>query len=70
MAISDISFDVNRLVIGFKESFFKTIKIIFTMIFNLPTWVQIPIAIIFVLFVILIAYLTWKNRDEWRHVKC
>ena len=70
MAVSDISFDVNKLVIGFKESFFKTIKIIFTLIFNLPMWVKIPMAIIFVLFVILIAYLTWKNRDEWRHVKC
>lgn len=70
MAVNDISFDIDTFFGGLKDSFFKTIKIIFTMIFNLPMWVKIPISIIFVLFVILIGYLTWKNRNEWRHVKC
>lgn len=70
MAINDISFDINNLVSGFRDSFFKTAKIILVMIFNLPMWVKIPLAIISILLVIGIAILTWKNRDEWRHVKC
>ena len=70
IAVNDLSLNIDNLVTGFKNSFFKTLKIIFIMIFNLPIWVKIPLAIIFVLFVIGIAILTWKNRNEWRHVKC
>ncbi len=71
MGIEDINldFDIDSIIEGIKDSFFKTIRIMFQMIFGLPFVVKITIAIIFVLSVIGIFYLTWKSRDEWRHVK-
>jgi len=71
MGIEDFNFnfDINKILENIRDSFFKTVRIIFMMIFNLPTHIKITLAILFVLFVIGIAVLTWKYRDEWRYVK-
>ena len=71
MNLNDINldFDITAFLESIKDGFFKTVRIIFMMIFNLPTSVKIIIAIFFVIMVIGIGYLTWKYRDEWRYVK-
>ena len=65
----NIDFDINEIIELIKNGFFKTVKLIFMMIFNLPTGVKIALAIFFVLLVIGIGYLIWKYREEWRYVK-
>ena len=69
MNIDDLNFDFNQLLEGIKDGFFKMVRIIFIMFFNLPIWIRITLAILFVLFVIGIAVLTWKYRDKWRYVE-
>ena len=71
MNLDDINldFDLNQLFESIKDSFFKIVRIIFMMFFNLPTKVKIILAVFFVLFVIGIGYLTWRYRNEWQYVK-
>ena len=71
MKLDDINldFDINKMIEGIRDGFFKIIRIIFRMIFNLPTGVKIMLAVLLLLFTIGIGYLTWKYRDEWRYVK-
>ncbi len=71
MGLEDINIDFNieEMIEGLRDSFFKIIVIIFNLIFGLPIWVKITLAICFVLFVIGIAYLTWIYRDEWQYVR-
>ncbi len=71
MGIEDIKvdFDIDQIIEGIRDSLFKTVRIVFNLIFGLPISVKITIAILFVLSVIGISYLTWKYRDEWRYVK-
>ena len=64
-----LDFDITAFLESIKEGFFKTIRIILIMIYNLPTSVKIIIAVFFVIIVIGIGYLTWKYRGEWQHVK-
>ena len=65
----NLDFDITAFFESIKDGFFKTVRIIFMMIFNLPTSVKIIIAVFFLLLVIGIGYLTWKYRYEWQHVK-
>ncbi len=65
----NFNFDLNKIFEGISDSFFKTVRLIFMMIFNLPTGIKITLAIIFLLVIISIGYLAWKYRDEWRYVK-
>ncbi len=65
----NIDFDVAGFLEGIKDGFFKTVRIILMMIYDLPTNVKITIAVLFVFIVIGIGYLTWKYRDEWKYVK-
>ncbi len=65
----NLDFDITGFLQSIKDGFFKIIRIILIMIYDLPTGVKVTIAILFVLFVIVIGYLTWKYRDEWRYVK-
>ncbi len=71
MELDDINldFDITEFLESIKDGFFKIVRIILIMIYDLPINVKITIAVIFVLFVIGIGYLTWKYRDEWRYVK-
>ena len=64
-----LDFDVNKILEGIKDGFFKIVRTIFTMFFGLPMWIKITMAVIFILVVIGIAILTWKYRNEWRYVK-
>ncbi len=65
----NLDFDINGFLESIKDGFFKTVRIILIMIYDLPTSVKITIAVFFVLLVIGIGYFTWKYRDEWRYVK-
>jgi len=71
MGLEDINidFDIGEMIEGANNAVFKTFKIIFTMFVDLPPFVKITMAILFVLFTIGIGFLTWKYRDEWMHVK-
>ncbi len=71
MNLDDINldFDITGFLESIKDGFFKIVRIILMMIYDLPTKVKVTFAILFVLFVIGIGYLTWKYRDEWRYVK-
>ena len=65
----NFDFDIGGWIKNITDAFFKTVRTIFTMFFNLPMWVKITSAILLILFVIGIAILTWKYRDEWQYVK-
>ncbi len=65
----NIDFDLDKIIKGVQDAFFKVVRTIFIMIFNLPKGVKIALAIFMVLLVIGIGYLTWKYREEWRYVK-
>ncbi len=65
----NLDFDINKIIEGIRDGFFKIVRTIFMMFFNLPVWVKITLAIFSVLLVIVIVYLTWKYRDEWQYVK-
>lgn len=71
MDLSDLSvdLDISKMIKGIKDAFFKTVRIILLKIYNLPLGVKITLAIILILIVSGIGFLTWKYRKEWQHVK-
>ena len=71
MNLDDINFDFDfmGMIKGVGDIIFRTIRIIFVMFLNLPTPVKITMAIVFILLVMVIGYLTWRYREEWRYVK-
>ncbi len=64
-----LDFDINAILESIKDIFFKTVRTIFLMFLNLPTWVKVTFSIVLLFIVIGIGYLTWKYRDEWKYVK-
>ena len=71
MGLDDINidFDLGKMIEGFKNAMFKTVRIIFLFFINLPKGAKITLLILFMLFVVGIGILAWKYRYEWQNVK-
>ncbi|KKN58822.1 hypothetical protein LCGC14_0548280 [marine sediment metagenome] len=71
MGLNDLNFDfdINKIIEDIRDIIFKTVRVMFNMVFGLPTWIKITLAVLLVLSAIGIAFLTWKYRDQWRYVK-
>ena len=67
MDLSFLSIDFEAIFSAIWSALYRFIRIPFRMINNLPEGFKIGILAFLVLFMIMIAILVWKYRDEWRH---
>ena len=67
MDLGFLSIDFDGLFNAVWSALYRFIRIPFRLINNLPEGFKIGILAFLMLFMIMIAFLVWKYRDEWRY---